>query len=224
MRHHHDDPGGPGTRRFRPENPVDDGAWGPRPRRRHGGHGPAGHAPSGHDGQGGHGGPSHGGRRGHGGPGFGPRGRRGRSRGDVRAAVLLLLDEQPRHGYELIQEIAERSGGAWNPSPGSVYPTLQALEDEGLLTIEKVEGRRTASLTDAGRTHVQEQRDSLGTPWSTPEGDGSRHELRREAMALKDATMQVGRVGSTAQQAAAVTLLSDARKALYRLLAEDDEG
>ena len=105
-------------------------------------------------------------------PGFGPglrpaalvasapagRGERGRGRrggrggrGDVRAAILTLLAEQPMHGYQLIQQITERSGGVWTPSPGSVYPALSQLEDEGLVTFERVDGRKTASLTDAGR-------------------------------------------------------------------------
>src|SRR3954470_598837 len=98
------------------------------------------------------------------GPGFGgpggrpfpgPRGgRRGRrtSRGDIRLAVLALVAEQPRHGYEIIQEIAERTGGAWRPSPGSVYPTLSQLEDEGLVRVEQSEGRRVVHLTEAGTT------------------------------------------------------------------------
>src|SRR6188474_3202712 len=89
------------------------------------------------------------------GPGFGPGPRRGprggRNRGDVRAAILVLLAEQPRHGYDLMRAIEERSGGMWSPSPGSIYPTLQSLEDEGLVTFETVDGRKTASVTEAGR-------------------------------------------------------------------------
>jgi len=152
----------------------------------------------------------------------GRRGRGLRARGDVRAAILLLLDEQPRHGYELIQEIADRSSGAWTPSPGSVYPTLQALEDEGLVTIERLDGRRTASLTPAGTAYVADNRDRLGTPWTSA---GTDHlpalALREEYLALKDAVRQVARVGSSAQHTAAATALTAARKELYRLLAED---
>lgn len=160
------------------------------------------------------------------GPGRGPRGPRGprgrgRARGDVRAAILLLLDERPRHGYELIQEITDRSAGAWTPSPGSIYPTLQALEDEGLVTIERVEGRRTASLTPDGVAHVAEHRERLGTPWQSPESHaGPGLALRREVMALKDAVGQVARVGTPEQHTAATTVLASARKELYRLLAE----
>lgn len=157
--------------------------------------------------------------------GFGPgrRGRGGRARGDVRAAILLLLDEQPRHGYEVIQEIAERSSGSWRPSPGSVYPTLQALEDEGLVTIERVEGRRTASLTDQGSTYVEENRETLGTPWTASGFDhASALALRQEILALKDAVAQVVKVGTPAQHTAASEVLVRARKELYRLLAADD--
>lgn len=163
------------------------------------------------------------------GPGFGPGGRgfrgprrgRGRGRGDVRAAILLLLAERPRHGYELIQEIAERSSGFWTPSPGSVYPTLQALEDEGLVTLEQVEGRRTASLTDAGRTYVEQNREALGEPWAAVGDMGPALAVRREALALRDAVGQVARVGTPAQHAAAAAALATARKELYRILAED---
>ena len=183
-------------RRFRPEWSADEprGSY-----RRHHGHGPG---PSGM-------------------PRRGPR-RGSRARGDVRAAILLLLDEQPRHGYELIQEIAERSSGAWTPSAGSIYPTLQALEDEGLVTIEHRHGRRTASLTDEGRAHVDEHRERLGTPWTAVgDGDGPALAFREEYLALKDAIRQVARIGTPNQHTAAQATLAAARKELYRLLAED---
>lgn len=176
------------------------------------------------------------GRRGHGprgGPGFGPgfgghgrgsggpRGRRGRPRGDVRAAILLLLEEGPRHGYQLIQEIAERSGGAWTPSAGSVYPTLQVLEDEGLITIEPVEGRKTASLTEAGGAHVAEHREQLGTPWQLDAPDDASPFALREALGgLVEASKQVSRVGTSEQQQRAALALTQARTAIYRILAE----
>lgn len=186
------------------------------------GFGPGG--PGGHGfGPGGHGfGPGFG----PGGPGpFGRRGRgRGRGRGDVRAAILILLAEQPRHGYELIQEITERSQGFWTPSPGSVYPTLQALEDEGLVTIDAVDGRRTASLTDAGRAYVDEHAEQLGEPWAGQADAGPALALRREMLAARDAVGQVMRVGSPAQQTAAAATLAATRKELYRILAEDAEA
>src|SRR3954469_6544354 len=106
--------------------------------------------------------------RGFGGLGFGGRGFGGRGKkrkrfrhADVRAAVLVLLDEDPMHGYQLIQEIEERSGGLWQPSPGSVYPVLQQLEDEGLVRIEQTEGRKVASLSEAGRIYVEDNRAEL---------------------------------------------------------------
>lgn len=180
------------------------------------------------------------GRRGHGGgpafgpgfgPGFGPsgprgpRGRRGRPRGDVRAAILLLLEEGPRHGYQLIQDITERSNGAWSPSAGSIYPTLQALEDEGLVTIEPVDGRKTASLTEAGGTYVAENRERLGTPWQQDEPDGETvFALRDAMMGLAEASKQVFRVGNADQQRRAAQTLTEARTSIYRILAEDSSA
>ncbi|WP_207947790.1 PadR family transcriptional regulator [Occultella glacieicola] len=185
------------------------------PRRRRGGPG-GGYGPRPDEA----GGPDFGG-HGHRGRGGG-RGRRGgpRPRGDVRAAILLLLAEEPRHGYQLIQEIGERSAGAWTPSPGSVYPTLQALEDEGLLTIETVDGRRTAALTEAGRRYVEDNRDGLGTPWQVG-GHEAALAVRRSMMAFVDAAKQVVRVGDAAQHKAAVAIMDGARKDLYRILAQE---
>lgn len=193
-------------RRFRPEWPDDEAAPG------FGGPGFHGHGRGHH----------------HPGPPMGPggrgpwRGRGPRARGDVRAAILLLLDEQPRHGYELIHEIVERSNGAWTPSPGSIYPTLQALEDEGLVTIERQHGRRTASLSEAGTAYVEANRAQLGTPWESVGTDaGPALALRQEYLVLKDAVRQVARVGTTTQHSAAAAILTGARKELYRLLADD---
>lgn len=168
------------------------------------------------------------------GPGFGPgfgrgrgRGRRGPkvSRGDVRAAILVLLDEQPRHGYELIQEINNRSGGVWRPSPGSVYPALQQLEDEGLVRMEQTEGRRVMHLTDAGKEYVETHRDELAAPWDAV-SDSVGDELInfRDVIAqLGIAAMQVAAAGSDAQIAEAQKLLADTRRSLYRILAEDTD-
>ena len=102
-------------------------------------------------------------------PGF--RGmRRGRRirRGDVRAAILLLVEEQPRNGYQIMQELESRSGGVWRPSPGSVYPALQLLADEGLLKGEPRDGGNIFELTDAGKAHVEENRERLGRRGSRP--------------------------------------------------------
>jgi DNA-binding PadR family transcriptional regulator len=163
---------------------------------------------------------------GHGGPGphgRGPRGRRAR-RGDIRAAALLLLAEEPRNGYQLMQEIEERSGGVWRPSPGSVYPALAQLEDEGLIRSVEHDGRKLFELTDAGRAHVEEHRERLGVPWEAVTGGvpDELQDLRVAARALAVASLQVAQTGSQAQLAEAKRILEDARRALYRLLAGDD--
>ena len=157
------------------------------------------------------------------GMGFGPGGRRSRARrGDVRAAILLLLEEEPRNGYGLMEEIESRSGGAWRPSPGSVYPALSQLEDEGLIAADEGGGRRSFGLTDAGRTYVDENRESLGSPWDDAgEGvPGNFVELRTLIGQLGMATLQVVQSGDEEQIAEAKQVLADARKALYRILAE----
>jgi DNA-binding PadR family transcriptional regulator len=162
-----------------------------------------------------------------GGPRFGGPGRRGgrRRRGDVRAAVLLLLEEESRNGYQLIQEIAERSGDVWRPSPGSIYPVLQQLEDEGLIAEEKGDSGRTFALTEAGRQLVEEQRQQLGTPWEDA-GDslsGPGRELMHAGRQVAMAARQVLQVGSPEQVARAATILGEARRSLYGILAEGDE-
>jgi DNA-binding PadR family transcriptional regulator len=166
-----------------------------------------------------------------GGPGFGfgpgrhhnhRRGRRAR-RGDIRSAILLLLAEEPRNGYALMQEIEERSGGIWRPSPGSVYPALAQLEDEGLVQVIEQDGRKAYALTDEGKAHVEEGRERMGTPWETAaEGASSElHELRRAGQALAAALIQVAQTGSPEQLEEAKAIIEDARRALYRLLAGD---
>ena len=143
----------------------------------------------------------------------------------MRAATLLLLEDRPAHGYQLIQDISERSDGAWTPSPGSIYPVLQQLEDEGLIEFDRIDGRKTATLTDAGREFVEEHREELGTPWEDA-ARGSDGDVAREAGAsLKSfvlAWRQVMHTGTPAQQARASTILDDARKSMYRVLADDD--
>ena len=158
--------------------------------------------------------------------GFGPGGPRGRRmrRGNVRAAILLLLEEEPRNGYQVMQEIEQRSEGAWRPSPGSVYPAFQLLADEGLIRGEARDGGNVFELTDAGRAHVEENREKLGNPWEQagegmPEG---MRELMHLAMQVGVATRQVTHHGSDAQRAEAAKVLGDTRRALYRILAEDE--
>jgi DNA-binding PadR family transcriptional regulator len=158
-----------------------------------------------------------------GGPG-GPRRPRPR-RGDVRLAVLTLLAEAPMHGYQIITELSARTGGMWQASPGSVYPTLQQLEDEGLVTVAEQDGRRTFSLTDAGRAEVARASEGRRAPGEemTADGDPAAGGLRSSAMQLVAAVMQVAAAGNKEQVGRAEKLLGDTRRALYRLLAEDDE-
>jgi DNA-binding PadR family transcriptional regulator len=143
-------------------------------------------------------------------------------RGDVRAAVLALLAENPMHGYQIIREIEERSNGAWKPSPGSVYPTLQLLADEGLISAEESNGRKTYSLTDEGRTLADAAADAK-TPW---EAQGAREggratALPKAGLELAQATAQVGRSGTAAQVDQAVAVLDEARRKIYSILAQD---
>ncbi|MCX5045224.1 PadR family transcriptional regulator [Aldersonia sp. NBC_00410] len=185
-------------------------------------HGPRGHGPGF-----GPGGPGFG-------PGFGPgapfgrgRGRGGRGRrGDVRAAILLLLEDRPMHGYELIQQIRERSNDVWRPSPGSIYPALSQLEDEGLLLIEKIAGRKTATLTEAGRQYIESNRDELGDPWADVNaGVGDQAlDLRALVGQLMGAAGQVAMAGTPEQAKRAGEVLTEARRAMYRILAEDDQA
>ena len=158
---------------------------------------------------------------GFGGPFLGPGRRAGR--GDIRAAILALLTEEPMHGYQVIQVISERSGGNWTPSPGSVYPTLQQLEDEGLIEPAASEsGRRVFALTEAGRTAST----AAGTtaPWDEAVGEADQDlvELRELVHQVLAATRQVAQAGTAAQIKGAQEVLRTARKGIYRLLAEDD--
>ena len=149
--------------------------------------------------------------------------------GDARAAVLVLLDEQPMHGYQIIQEIEERSSGFWKPSPGSVYPVLQQLEDEGLVLIEQTEGRRVVSLTEAGRSYVEDNRTELEGAWNTVINpvDEAMIDVRNLFSLSKQlfiATKQVAQVGTDRQLTEAKKVLTDTRRRLYLILAEDEAG
>jgi DNA-binding PadR family transcriptional regulator len=151
-----------------------------------------------------------------------PRRRARVKRGDVRAAVLALLAEEPRNGYQIIQEIAARSGGVWQPSPGSVYPALQQLKDEGLIHPED-EG---FSLTDEGRAYMTEHADEVDAPWEVVAGreHGGMREMRPLVGQVAMAAMQVVHAGSESQIAEAQRVLKDTRRSLYRILAADDDA
>ena len=190
-----------------------------------------GHGHHGHHGHCGHGGPGHkmrgfrppfGAPHGHGrmpGGFGGPRARRG----DVRDAVLRLLGEEPMHGYQIIQELSNRSGGSWRPSAGSVYPTLQLLADEGLVTSEETAGKKVFSLTEAGVAAAAELAEQPA-PWdeaAQSDSDTGAMGLREAAGRLMPAIMQIGKSANKEQLATAIEILTDARKKLYAILAED---
>ncbi|GGZ55161.1 hypothetical protein GCM10010387_56590 [Streptomyces inusitatus] len=155
-----------------------------------------------------------------GGGGRGRHGGRGRARrGDVRASILALLKDRPMHGYQMIQEIAERSGGAWKPSPGSVYPTLQLLEDEGLITSASEGGKKLFTLTEQGTAEAEAGPDA---PWEEA-GRGvdweAVNETRQAVWGLMEAFGQVTKTGTAEQRTRAVEVVDEARKKLYLILA-----
>lgn len=163
-----------------------------------------------------------------GGPFGGPRHRHGPRvrRGDVRAAALSLLAEEPRNGYQIIQEIGARTDGVWRPSPGSVYPALQQLEDEGLIRPEVDDGgRKTFVLTTEGEGYVASHAEELRASWDAVTGsvDEAGMELRQLVRQVLVAVMQVGQAGSASQVERAGRVLTDTRRALYRVLAADEE-
>jgi DNA-binding HxlR family transcriptional regulator len=180
----------------------------------------------------------------------GPRGPRRARRGDVRNAVLHLLLREPMNGYQLMQEIAESTGGAWQPSSGAIYPALAQLEDEGLVEQVEVDGRKAYQLTDAGRQAAESgpalawtSGDEPQDPWSGrgPRGGrgerGSRHghgqghsgwrtggTLWKALGSLAMATQAVGQAGDDSLTRQAVELIDRARRDLYRMLAEAEVG
>jgi len=137
-------------------------------------------------------------------------------RGDVRAAVLALLAEHPMHGYQIIHEIEERSGGTWKPSAGSVYPTLQLLADEGLITAEEANGRKIYALTEEGRAQAGDN----AAPWESAPTNGRYTALPKAGVELAQAAAQVNRTGSPEQVQQAVDALDEARRRIYSILAQ----
>jgi DNA-binding PadR family transcriptional regulator len=166
------------------------------------------------------GGPSHG-------TGFGPgssghrRGGRG-SRPNVRPAVLALLLERPMHGYEMIQELESRTGGIWRPSPGSIYPTLQLLEDEGLIEAEASGGRKRYTLTDAGRAEAETA--AQNPPWAqfTDDTMSQVQDFRDAAVGIMSALKQVGFNGTPEQRDRALEVLNETKRKLYAILADSE--
>ena len=142
-------------------------------------------------------------------------------RGEIRPLILSVLRQKPMHGYEVIQELEAQSGGRWRPSAGSVYPTLQLLADEGLVTSQEVDGRRTYTLTEAGTKAAAET--GGRSPWTESEDD-AQPDVMRLAMQLAGAVVQVQKMGSPRAKAEATRILSDARKQMYRLLSDDEDA
>ncbi|WP_306212041.1 PadR family transcriptional regulator [Actinoplanes sp. RD1] len=171
--------------------------------------------PGGFGGFGGHQGPGNPGHR------HGRRGGRG-SRPNVRPAILALLLERPMHGYEMIQELESRTGGIWRPSPGSVYPTLQLLEDEGMIAAEQTGGRKRFSLTEDGRPEAQTAAEN--PPWAQFSEDTMSQvaDFRDAAVGIMDALRQVGFNGTPEQRQRALEILNETKRKLYGILA--DEG
>ncbi|MGV1027310.1 MAG: PadR family transcriptional regulator [Dermatophilaceae bacterium] len=145
------------------------------------------------------------------------------ARGDVRTAVLLLLADEPMHGYQLMQAIADRSGGRWTPSPGAIYPALGQLEDEGLVTVTAESGRKVAALTEAGYGQVQAGRESWPDPFAGFGKSQPGRDLHGLAMQLHSATRQLARNGTDEQIDAAAKILAEARRSVYLLLADGPE-
>jgi DNA-binding PadR family transcriptional regulator len=136
---------------------------------------------------------------------------------------LLVLAEGPLNGYQIMQEIERRSNGVWRPSPGSVYPALSQLEDEGLVRTEELGDRRTYVLTDAGRDRVDDRAVGAVAPWDQMrESDDDAGALLLEMRRLGMAAGQIAHFGSATEVAKAEEIITGARRALYSLLAEDD--
>jgi DNA-binding PadR family transcriptional regulator len=150
---------------------------------------------------------------------------RGRARrGDVRVALLLLLAEEPRNGYQLMQEIEERSGGRWRPSPGSVYPALAQLEDQGFVRAIERDETKLFELTDTGRRHLAERHDA-SAPWECEDDDANDVvDMKNLIAQVAVAAMQVAQAGDRKQAKQAADMLAEIRRALYRILAEDDRA
>jgi DNA-binding PadR family transcriptional regulator len=161
------------------------------------------------------------GRSGRGRPGGRGRGRA--QRGDVRTAILLLLTDQPMHGYQIMQAMSDRTGGAWHPSPGAIYPTIAQLEDEGLVTTNEEGGRRLVTLTDEGRTYLEERSARLGDPFADFADAPNRPDLRDPLHQVHAAVRQIEVGGSATQLEAAERILAQAKRSLYLILAGEGE-
>jgi DNA-binding PadR family transcriptional regulator len=143
-------------------------------------------------------------------------------RGEVRSLILAALREKPMHGYEVIQELEAQSDGRWRPSAGSVYPTLQQLADEGLVTSEEVDGRRTYTLTDVGSKEAERADRRADRPRWTGRDEDRDPDIKALALQLAGAVLQVNKIGSPNAKREVVRILTEARREIYRLLSEDE--
>jgi len=156
-----------------------------------------------------------GGERGGFGRGWG--GGRRMPRGAIRTAILVALRDEPAHGYEVMRRLDEMSGGVWRPSPGSVYPHLQMLEDEGLVRSSDVDGSRTYTLTESGRAEAE----NATLPWQAGQIDDEVRTLRESMGQLMSAAKELAGAGQTSQVERGTAVIQKARKELYQILAED---
>jgi len=157
--------------------------------------------------------------------GFGRHGGKAR-RGDIRTASLLLLAEEPRNGYAIMQEIEQRSDGVWRPSPGSAYPALAQLEDEGLIRSEEIDGRKRFAITDAGREQIAARPQDAPAPWDTL-ADGVSSDVKELFGLMRQvgvAGLQLVQTATEKQISEAKLVLTETRRAIYRILADDGEG
>jgi DNA-binding PadR family transcriptional regulator len=161
------------------------------------------------------------------GPGFAGPGGFGRRhggrmrRGGTQVAILALLNEQPMHGYQIIQELATRSGGAWTPGAGSVYPALEQMEAHDLIKGEQQDDKRVYSITDKGRELAERSQARGQAPWDeAAEASGPRVDLGQSIFALMHAAQQVSKTGTDDQIARTAALIDQSRKAIYQILAE----
>ena len=139
-------------------------------------------------------------------------------------AILQLLTEEPMHGYQLMQAIGDRSGGRWTPSPGAIYPAINMLEDEGLVTVAAESGRKLVTLTDAGREQAASDQESRPSPFESFGPAERGIDLREQVEQVRMAARQVAHLGDEDQTAAAAKILTNARKELYMLLAEGTQS
>ncbi len=145
-------------------------------------------------------------------------------RGEIRTVLLHVLYERPGHGYDIIHRLEDKSGGAWRPSAGSVYPTLKRLEDEGLATSTEANGRKVYRITEFGASEARRRLDRDGDPYSGLIPASKAAALFRSISALALAAKQVSAAGTPVQLACAVKVIDEARRQVYRLLADGSSG